>query len=219
MNVTICGPAASGKGTLARMVAKSYGFAHVDAGLVFRACTYGVQNELVSAISEMDFTGGSWRYEWDGEHSRITYHEQVIDDLASDELGRLTAERAANPEQLRAMLAVVEQVIGGFPSAVVDGRSAGTVLLPDAGCKFYIDASLDVRAARRHAQLSIRVPTLTLEEVRQSLAERDATDSARPFDPLRRTPDMHFLDTSTLDQEATFGRLLDVMEGGTCLCV
>lgn len=180
--VAIDGPAASGKGTIARAVAKWFSFAHLDTGLLYRAVgrhSLDGQDPVEAAISLM-------AEDLDG------------DDLRSADVAQ-AASRVAAIRGVRDALIDFQQAFalraGG---AVLDGRDIGTVICPEADVKLYIVANEEVRARRRHAELSAKGDTRTLDDVLDDLRTRDARDSARASAPLKPAEDAVVLDTSEL---------------------
>ncbi|MEM1363446.1 MAG: d(CMP) kinase [Pseudomonadota bacterium] len=180
--VAIDGPAAAGKGTIARAVAKHFGFAHLDTGLLYRA------------------TG---RRMLAGEDAILAAQGLHIDDLQRDDLrssdvGQAASKAAALPQVRAALLEFQRSFARQTGGAVLDGRDIGTVICPEAEVKLFVTASDDVRAARRFLELSPKNPNLTLEEVRADLLARDARDANRADAPLKAAEDASLLDTTDL---------------------
>ena len=172
--IAIDGPAASGKGTIARALAAHFGFHHLDTGLLYRAV--GAKGgDPVAAARTLEKT----------DLSRP--------DLRSAEAGQAASRIAAIPEVRAALLAFQHRFAGQEPGAVLDGRDIGTVICPGAPVKLYVTASDQVRAQRRAAELGAD-PVLMLAE----LQERDRRDRERATAPLRPAEDAVVLDTSNL---------------------
>ncbi len=196
--IAIDGPAASGKGTLAKHLAALYGFAHLDTGALYRGIAAAV---LAEGANPADETAAV--------KAARALNPSKLDEarLRSDETGKAAGIVAAIPAVRAAILerqrSFAEHPPGGAPGAVLDGRDTGTVICPDATVKLYVTASLDVRARRRTLELEERGIAANEAAVRADIAERDHRDMNRPVAPLKRAPDAHLLDTSTLDIEAT----------------
>ncbi len=172
--IAIDGPAASGKGTIARALAAHFGFHHLDTGLLYRAT--GVKGgDPVLAAQSLD--------------------AQDLDrpDLRSAEAGQAASRIATIPEVRAALVDFQHRFAAREPGAVLDGRDIGTVICPDAAIKLYVTASDRVRAMRRAAELGIDTETMLAE-----LQERDRRDSERATAPLKPAPDAVMLDTSNL---------------------
>jgi cytidylate kinase len=196
--IAIDGPAASGKGTLAKRLAALYGLAHLDTGALYRGIAAAV---LAAGANPADETAAV--------KAARALDPSKLDEarLRSDETGKAAGIVAAIPAVRAAILerqrSFAEHPPGGAPGAVLDGRDTGTVICPDATVKLYVTASLDVRARRRTLELEERGIAADEAAVRKDIAERDQRDMNRPVAPLKRAPDAHLLDTSTLDIEAT----------------
>lgn len=202
MIVTIDGPAASGKGTLARRVAAHLALPHLDTGLLYRR----VAEALLAAGRPAD----------DAE-AALSAARQV--DLASldrnrlsaAELGEIASRVAALPEVRRALLKLQQDFARRPGGAVLDGRDTGTVIAPEADVKIFVTASSEVRAGRRHRELADRGERTTYEQVLADIRRRDERDAGRVAAPLKPAPDAVLLDTTLLDIEAAFREVLNIV--------
>ena len=199
--IAIDGTYASGKGTLARRLAAHYDLAHLDTGKLYRA----------TALAVME-AGGDPDSEADGVAGVAAADLDALDDarLVGDRVAQAASRVSVHPGVRAALLELQREVAAG--GAVLDGRDIGTVVCPDADVKLYVDASPDVRARRRHAELEGRGDTITLAEVRASLAERDHRDATRATAPLRPADDAHHIDSSGMDADAVFARAVELVE-------
>lgn len=186
LTVAIDGPAASGKGTIARAVAAHFGFAHLDTGLLYRA----VGRRVLA-----------------GEEPVAAARALVAEDLEGDDLrGPAVAQEASKvaaiPEVRAALVDFQRAFAARSGGAVLDGRDIGTVICPDAPVKLFVVASDEVRAERRWKELCARGVDVTRQEVLADLRDRDARDSARATAPLRAADDAILLDTTrmTIDE-------------------
>lgn len=197
--VALDGPAASGKGTLAERIAREFNFAHLDTGILYR----GVAACLLKAGADPgDVRAAS-------EAARQFSLPAIAGlDVRTREIGAAASKVAAMTEVRQALLDYQRRFATNPPDgargAVLDGRDIGTVVCPDAQVKFFVEATDKVRAQRRWEELRPNRPTLTLEEVRADLAERDARDAARTDAPMRMAEDAELLDTTDLPIEAAF---------------
>jgi cytidylate kinase len=187
--IAVDGTAASGKGTLAGLLAKDYGLPYLDTGLLYRAVGQGLR-----------MSGGDLGDE--AEAAKAARHLDLsrLDDprLQSGEAGEAASRVAAYP-RVRAALLKLQQDFAGQPGgAVLDGRDIGTVIAPGAAAKLYVDASLEARAMRRWLQTSAGGDPHTLEDMIEDLRRRDARDSGREAAPLMRAPDAPLLDTTEM---------------------
>ncbi len=186
--IAIDGPAASGKGTIARALADRFGFHHLDTGLLYRATGAKGGDPIAAAQS-------------------LNADDLARPDLRSAEAGQAASRIAAIPEVRAALVAFQHRFAAQDPGAVLDGRDIGTVICPDAAVKLYVVASDEVRAARRAAELGAD-PAEMLAQLR----ERDLRDSQRAAAPLRPAEDAVVLDTSTLSiQDAVARAVAEVL--------
>jgi len=187
--VAIDGPAAAGKGTIARAVAGAFGFAHLDTGLLYRAV----------AVQALDDGRGVIDPHWAAELARRLAPEDLErPGLRSARAGQAASKVAALPEVRTALLDFQKRFARREGGAVLDGRDIGTVICPEAEAKLYVTASDEVRADRRFAELG----TGTLEGVLADLRARDARDAARDVAPMVAATDALLLDTSDLSIDA-----------------
>lgn len=188
MIIAVDGPAASGKGTIARALAKHYGLPHLDTGLLYRAVGVSVARAGGDPDNEADAL------------KACGFADDLLRDpaLRSEEAGPL-ASRVSRHPAVRAALLERQRAFANQPGgAVLDGRDIGTVIAPDADTKLFVIASVDERAKRRHAELSASGETLSLSGIAADLAERDARDTNRADAPLLQAADADLLDTSNL---------------------
>lgn len=192
--IAVDGPAAAGKGTLARRLARHFGLPHLDTGLLYRA----VGRRVLDA-------GGDPR---DAAAATAAAGALAPEDLARPDLRGPAADMAASAVAVipgvRAALLDFQRRFGAARGAVLDGRDIGTVVLPDAPVKLFVTASLEERARRRLAELHARGEPAEAARVAAELGARDAQDAGRAVAPLRPAPDALLLDTSALDAEAAF---------------
>lgn len=188
MIVAIDGPAASGKGTIARAVARAFGLPHLDTGLLYRA----VGAAVLAAGGDPEDEGDAL--------AACAFDDAALADpaLVSEAVGRAASIVSAYPavriRLLERQRAFARQPVG----AVLDGRDIATVIAPHAEVKLFVTASAPVRARRRWTQLAKATPGLTEASVLADIEARDARDSARAAAPLLRAPDALLLDTSEI---------------------
>ena len=183
LTVAIDGPAAAGKGTIARAVARHFGFAHLDTGLLYRA----TGRRTLDGTSPVDAARALRAADLEDEAA-----------LRTEEVGHAASRVAADPEVRAALIDFQRAFATRMGGAVLDGRDIGTVICPDAAVKLFVTATDDVRARRRHAELAAKGFPVTLEEVAADLAARDARDEGRTDAPLKPAPDARLLDTSAM---------------------
>lgn len=196
MIIAIDGPAASGKGTLAKRLADELGYAYLDTGLLYRA----VAHALVDQGSDPDDVDAAVAVT-----QALSPDDLDDDDLRSEEVGQAASVVAAIPEVREALLvyqrSFAESPPGGLPGAVIDGRDIGTVVCADADVKLYVTASLEERAHRRAVELGLDGES---DEMMEEVRQRDERDRRRDTSPMRPASDAHLLDTTNLAIEAAF---------------
>ncbi|MHA1547296.1 MAG: (d)CMP kinase, partial [Alphaproteobacteria bacterium] len=195
MIIAIDGPAASGKGTLARRLAAHYGLAYLDSGSLYRA----VAAQMLAAGQAPDDTDAAI-----ATAQALKFDSLEDLDLRSAAVGAAASVVAPIPQVRAALLAFQRDFAGASAGAVIDGRDIGTVVLPKAEVKLYVVADLEARARRRMAELNAKGKTITLAQVSADLAARDARDAQRSIAPMKQAEDALLLDTSKLDIEAAF---------------
>ena len=187
--VAIDGPAAAGKGTIARAVAEHFGFGHLDTGLLYRAVGVQALHDGRGVIDP----------HWAAELARrLTPEDVARGDLRTAQAGRAASKVAVLPEVRAALLAFQKRFARREGGAVLDGRDIGTVICPAAEAKLYVTASDEVRAERRRAELGAS----SLEAVLADLQARDARDAARDVAPMVAAADALLLDTTEMTIDA-----------------
>ncbi len=207
MIIAIDGPAASGKGTLARRLAERFDLAYLDTGTLYRA----VGLALLRA-------GKDPHDEAAAAAAAASLDPALLDDreLRSEAVGEAASVVAAHP-RVRERLLDFQRHFAAHPpagkkGAVLDGRDIGTVVCPDADLKLFVSASDEVRAGRRHRELAEKGVTTDFATVLADLRARDARDSDRAAAPLARAADAILLDTSELSIDAVFARAAALVE-------
>ncbi len=201
--LAIDGPAASGKGTLARRLARHYGLPHLDTGLIYRATAQAVLDSGMSLndrdaaaaiaagldVSGLDETG-----------------------LRGREMGEAASVIAAYPAVRQALVAAQRRFASQGTGAVLDGRDIGTVICPEAAVKLFVTATPEVRAARRHGELATRGEHVQYDDILADIRRRDARDSGRADAPLAIAQDAVVLDTSALGIEEAVAAAIGIVD-------
>ena len=201
MIIAIDGPAASGKGTLARRLAAEYALAHLDTGLLYRAVAKRLLDDGTDPANEAAAVAAAQSFSL-SDLEAPDLRSEIIGEIAS-RVARIAAVRA---ELVRFQRNFVHNPPNGEGGAVLDGRDIGTVICPDADVKFYVVATIEERAKRRHAELHERGEAIELGDVIDDLRRRDTRDSERAASPLRQAPGAHLLDTTNLSIDSAFAK-------------
>lgn len=201
--VAIDGPAAAGKGTLAKALADVLGLRYLDTGLLYRA---------IGKLMEQrgfDLDDG----EIAGEFARhLDPADLERDDLRGREAGELASRVAVHPQVRTALVDFQRAFAATPPGAVLDGRDIGTVICPDAQVKIFVTASPEVRARRRTDELAAKGRDVDFARILEETRERDERDSTRSVAPLKPADDAVVLDTSRLDRNAALAEALAIIE-------
>jgi cytidylate kinase len=203
MLIAIDGPAASGKGTLARRLARHFNVPHLDTGLLYRATAAGVIDKgyrLEDAAQAASIARGLALVDFDEER------------LRSREIGAAASLVAAIPEVREALIDAQRRFAARPGGAVLDGRDIGTVICPEAPVKIFVTATPETRAQRRALELKGRGEKVDYAAVLDDIRKRDERDSSRSTAPLRAAEDAAVLDTTLLDVEAAFAAALRIVE-------
>lgn len=202
MIIAVDGPAASGKGTIARALAAHYGLPHLDTGLLYRAVGISVARAGGDPDKESDALAA------------CAFPDSLLADpaLRAEEAGPL-ASRVSRHHEVRAALFQRQRAFATRPGgAVLDGRDIGTVIAPDADAKIFVTASTAVRAKRRFDELAKDDPFVNLEAITADLVARDLRDTQRPEAPLKQADDADLLDTSDLSIGAAVQRAIALVD-------
>lgn len=201
--IAIDGPAASGKGTLARRLAEYYNLPHLDTGLLYRATACALIDEGLS----LENTPAA------EEAARgLSLNEFDVERLRSREIGEASSVVASIPS-VRAALIEMQQNFAARPEgAVLDGRDIGTVICPKACIKIFVTASPQTRAQRRALELAGRGEPADYTLILEDVLKRDARDSERQIAPLKQAQDAILIDTTELDKDAVFAEALKIVE-------
>lgn len=199
--IAIDGPSASGKGTIAQLVASQLGYHYLDSGALYRLLALAARHHNVSwqDAAALAALATQLHIRFDGTHILLNDID-VTDAVRSEAIGRGASEIAVLPAVRSALLAL-QHSFRRKPGLVADGRDMATVVFPDAKTKIFLTASAEVRAERRHKQLMAKGIDVKLTDILHDLQQRDARDSQRSNAPLQRDKSAELLETSHLSIE------------------
>ena len=193
--VAIDGPAASGKGTLARRIAIHYGMPHLDTGLTYRAVAKALLDKALPLDDEAIAADVALN---------LNLHDMDKAVLSAHTIGEAASKVAVMPAVRRALVEAQRSFANALPSSVLDGRDIGTVVCPQAQIKLFVTASPEVRAQRRFDEIIAKGGTADFDDILADLKKRDERDMNRTDSPLKPAEDAHLLDTSKMSIEAAF---------------
>ncbi|MGH6867149.1 MAG: (d)CMP kinase [Methyloceanibacter sp.] len=203
MIIAIDGPAASGKGTIAKRIAAHYGLPHLDTGALYRA----VARDTLA-------NGNDPRDELAALSAALSLDSRTLDDpeIRAPALGEAASIVASHPEVRAALLDYQRAFARRKPGAVLDGRDIGTVICPDADVKLFVTATSAERARRRYLELMQIGMPVTEREMLADISRRDERDKSRDAAPLRQAEDAVLLDTTNLDIDAAFRAVIELID-------
>ena len=208
--ITIDGPTASGKGTVAQRVASALGWGVLDSGALYRLTALAVQQQAIDPENETAVADLAATLDVQFRPEQILLGGQEVSELIRQEhVGNLASRLAPNPK-LRAALLSRQRAFRLAPGLVADGRDMGTIVFPDAQVKIFLVADVQARAQRRAKQLIEKGISANLEDLLADMRVRDARDTQRSVAPLIAAKDAHVVDSSTLTIDQTVQSILDL---------
>lgn len=202
MIIAIDGPAASGKGTIAKRLASHYGYRHLDSGLLYRGVGLAVLQ--IGRLDDQDAAVAAAQ-----SYDPARFPES---DLKSDEVAKAASIVAAIPEVRAALIALQHDFARSKPGAVIDGRDIGTVIAPQAEVKIFVTATAEERARRRILELRGRGEAVDDAAVLADIKARDDRDMNRSAAPLKQAADAVLLDTTLLAIDPAVRAAIDIVE-------
>lgn len=219
MKIAIDGTAASGKGTLAKGLAKKLGYDYLDTGLLYRRLALDIYKKGLTKfnlINERGIISNANINMLADITLNLTLPISDHPDLRKQEISHLSAVIASIPE-IREILVRKQRTFANKPPSktgvILDGRDIGSVILPDAKIKFFIDAKPEIRAKRRYAELKSLSAEIQEETILDDLIKRDKADRTRRVAPLKRVPDAFFIDSSALNADEVLQIALNYIKG------
>lgn len=210
--IAIDGPSGAGKGTVARAIAASLGYRHIDSGAMYRAVAWKALRENVPLDDEEAVASVADRSRIEMTDARVTVDDEVVTrEIRTPAIDRAAASVARLP-RVRAILVARQRALGAGGGIVMEGRDIGTVVFPKADVKIYLDASTQERARRRASDPAHTGVPAAVSEVATLLTERDRLDSTRPASPLYAAPDAVLIDTTGKTIGEVVAEVMKVME-------
>ena len=210
--IAIDGPSGAGKSTISKLLAEKLGFMYIDTGAMYRTAAL-LALERGIALSDGKGVAAlcknlvfSFRVEGNLVHV-LCNGRDVTRVIRAHDMGMHASDVSKNPE-VREALVALQRELGRKHDAILEGRDIGTVVFPDADVKFYLDASLEERARRRHKELMGKGEAVSFEEVKETMRQRDINDSQRAIAPLKPAPDAILIDTTGKDIPTVIDELI-----------
>jgi len=196
--IAIDGPSASGKGTIAQLVAKELGFHYLDSGALYRLVAFKALQTGAAVSDENKLAGIATSLDVAFKDEQIFLENvPVTDEIRTEECGLMASKLASCP-LVRKSLVMRQRAFRQPPGLVTDGRDMGSVIFPDASLKVFLTASAEIRAQRRYKQLIEKGISANIHELQRDIQKRDQRDSNRGVAPLQQNADARLLDTTSL---------------------
>ena len=210
--IAIDGPSASGKGTVAQLVAEKLGYHYLDSGALYRIVALAAHQEDISWDEENDIATLVSRLDIHFKDGEIFLdNENISEDIRTELMGQGASQVAAHPK-VRNALTHLQHSFRKAPGLVADGRDMATVIFPDASAKIFLTASAETRADRRYQQIIKKGIAADYAAILKDLQDRDARDRQRAVAPLQQAKDATLLDTSHLNIEQAVNKALDIIK-------
>ena len=215
-SIALDGPSGAGKSTLARRVAREFGLLYVDTGALYRSVGLFVRRSNISSknekavISLLPMINIEMKYDDNGLQRMLLNSEDVTDEIRTPEASIYASDVSAIP-QVRDFLLEMQRDMAVKYDIIMDGRDIGTVVLPNAGLKFFIITEVEVRAKRRYDELIGRGMPVVFDDVLKDMIQRDKNDSERDIAPLKASSDAVLFDTTTLSFEQSVEALCKII--------
>ena len=218
--VAIDGPSSSGKSTIAKLVAKHFNFTYIDSGSIYRAITYvAIKNNLIKTgnidvVSLIDLLNNcSISFSFNSNNQNVIKIDgvSVENEIRTFEISN-NVSLIAEKNEIRKYVLKIQKDISNNKSVVMDGRDIGSVVFPNADFKFFLDASIDVRALRRWNELKLTEKDLKFEEVKKDLLKRDKKDINRKFSPLIRSKHSILINSDRLNISEVVEHIIGIIK-------
>ncbi len=218
--ITIDGPSGAGKSTVSKLLAQKLGYRYLDTGALYRAVAWKIKNDNVDPEDEKNLSSALKEIYITFEGDRVMVNgTDCTSQIRTPEVGELSSRVSAKPI-VRQRLYAIQREIGLKGKAVIEGRDIGTVIFPEAKNKFFLDANLEERGRRRYKELKDRKghkgfknkhPEISLKATIEDINKRDKRDLTRRDSPLKRTPDMIYIDTGNLTVKEAVTKILEAL--------
>lgn len=206
--VAIDGPSASGKGTVAALVAARLGWNYLDSGSLYRIVALAAVRGGIALGAEAELAALAQRLPASFRHQQVLLDGEDVTDAIRTEASSSGASKVAALPAVRAALLERQRAYRQAPGLVAEGRDMGSVVFPDAALKIFLTASVESRAQRRYKQLIEKGLPVILDDLLQDLRERDARDAGRAVAPLQQCADALLLDTTAMTIDQAVGRVV-----------
>lgn len=215
--IAIDGPAGAGKSTVSKALARKLSYVYLDTGALYRAIAYKILEEGISPdneklLSDLCNRTNIHLKNIDGNLNVFIDSENVTDKIRTEEVGLLASTVSAMPIVREALLSIQREV-GQKGGIVAEGRDMGTVVFPEADCKFYLDAGTEERVKRRYNELITRGNKTDYQKIKRDLIVRDQQDQEREIAPLKVSQDAIIIDSTNISIAGVVEKMLSIIRG------
>ena len=204
MLIAIDGPAGVGKSTVAQLLAKKLNLVHIDSGALYRSLAFlSIQKQLSpeNTLNYLSNNKNTFQFTYLKNKQQILLNQISIDkEIRQNQVTKKTAEFANNPN-CRSWVNSLLKELAKTKSLIIDGRDIGSIVFPEANCKFYLDASVEVRAQRRALENKTSLSYQEIQNLQKEIEKRDLQDKNRKIAPLLKAKDATYLDSSTMSKD------------------
>lgn len=216
MIIAIDGPSGAGKSTVAKLLSKELGFEYIDTGAMYRALAYKAYiNNIEIAEDKIDEMLKTTTVDY--SDNKIYLDNENVESLIRSEIISKGASKISALKNVRVKMVELQRNIAKNKNVILDGRDIGTKVFPDADYKFFITASVDIRARRRYEQLILSSMDVNFNNVLEDIRKRDENDSTREISPLKKAEDAILIDTSNLNINEVVKTIADFIGGKNVL--
>ena len=216
LNIALDGPSGSGKSTAAKAVAKKLDILYLDTGAMYRACALKAIDLGVDTLDEAGVSkfidGIDLKIKYENGAQRTFLDGKDVSEKIREPHVSMAASNISSLKCVRLKMVEMQRNIAATMSCVLDGRDIGSFVLPDADYKFYITASVDVRADRRYKELTLKGHKVDFNELKKEIEQRDYNDKHRDFAPLVQAKDAIYIDTSFMNVDQVVSKILSYID-------
>lgn len=212
MKIAIDGPAGSGKSTIAKLLSKKLNFEYIDTGALYRAITYIIEKEDINIndVGKISDTIKNINFKFHG--NKLYINETCIEnEIRKNTISKNVSEIAALPFIRNLINSVISKIVDVSDNIILDGRDIGTVVLPDAELKIYLDATPGIRAKRRYLELLEKNESISLKKLEEEIIKRDHLDSNREVAPLKKAEDAIIILTDDLNIQQVVDKIYNLL--------
>jgi CMP/dCMP kinase len=212
MKIAIDGPAGSGKSTIAKLLSKKLNFEYIDTGALYRAITYLLNKENINIKDEEKLTSIIKKSNFRFHDNKLFLNDDCIENkIRENSISQRVSEVAAIPYIRDILNSIIKKIVEVSEDIILDGRDIGTVVLPKAELKIYLDASPNIRAKRRYLELIGKNENINLDELENEIVKRDFLDSNREVAPLKKADDAITIVTDDLNIQQVVDKIYNLL--------